>query len=123
VNIDVVCDKVWPSWRSVITHYSKSNSRHVTSTNSPSNIARTQVSSNNITHTEKSVENTSAQQPTLATATNKKSEADEQVDEPPIRKKKSAGKGKKVEQQQQHHSPSVVPKGRADNDFSFPTIR
>jgi hypothetical protein len=40
--------------------------------------------------------NTFAQQPTLATATNEESEADEQVDEPSIRKKTSAGKGKKV---------------------------
>jgi hypothetical protein len=91
-----VCDKVWPSWRSVITHYSKSNCRQVTSTTSPSNIARTQVSSNNINHRRKSVENTSTQQPILAIATNEESEADEQVEEPPIRKKSHQEKERRL---------------------------
>lgn len=108
-----VCDKLWPSWRSVITHYSKSSCR-LTSNTSPSNTTCTQVSSNIIDLNRKSVVKVSTRISSLATADDEESEADEQID----RKRKSAEKKKKVEKQK--HSPSVEPKERADNDSSDP---
>ena len=50
-----VCNKLWPSWRSVITHYSKSSCR-VTSNTPLSSTTCTQVSSDVIHPKRKSVE-------------------------------------------------------------------
>ncbi len=116
-----VCEKLWPSWRSVITHYSKSDCRLVTSTISPSITTITQASSSIIDHGRENVGIVSTTTSTLVAAVDEECEADEQVDRQRTPKSKSAQNKKKVEKQ--HHSPSVEPKERADNDVSSSSIQ
>jgi hypothetical protein len=115
-----VCDKLWPSWRSVITHYSKSSCR-MTSTTSSSTTSHTQGSSNVINRNKNIVEERSVVTSSLATAIDEESEADESTDRKRTTKRRSAGNKKKDKKQE--HSPSVEPKECADCDESDADVR
>jgi hypothetical protein len=115
-----VCDKLWPSWRSVITHYSKSSCR-MTSTTSSSTTSHTQGSSNVINRNKNIVEERSVVTSSLATAIDEESEADESTDRKRTTKRRSAGNKKKDKKQE--HSPSVEPKECADSDEPDADVR
>jgi len=79
-----VCKKLWPSWRSVITHYSKSSCHKQTSTTPSSSTNAnnsTQISSNNVIDPKrKRVTKIKDKESTMIAVIDEESETDEAVD-------------------------------------------
>lgn len=106
-----VCQKLWPSWRSVITHYSKSNCRHATSTTSLSHPTDSHPPDNVNNHAAAPIgHQVQCTASTMDTAADEESEADEQVDTQVVAIQRTSTISSEQEVDEQHHSPSVIPK-------------
>ncbi|CAF4235475.1 unnamed protein product, partial [Adineta steineri] len=101
-----VCHKPWPSWRSAIAHYSRSNCRHSTSTTPTFLTAGPPSSTNVINQSTTTIEQ--LQNTTINSAVNEESEAEKLIQT--IGDQSSDEMTQQLGNDGNTHSPSVIPK-------------